>query len=279
MPAHSHPILDPIVAVDASRFEGSFATTSQQYVDALERAAVPLIYKQDIIRFFVGDPCSQLFEAGQPVTVTVGRYGLNQRGMGYAFYGVVRQAFRLVTLPYSTYTVELHTVPGHHINWGKVNAQLWGRPPIGVRFVQPHAFLDNDYQMRRYNNNEVADVITDPWVMQHHIWRQNFMMRGSERSVIRPPPWEYYPRHQPHGYAPRPFTLLLPYDAANNELYQHDEYSFNLEEWLGEELDDSSFSQKLAAISDNANWEEDPYDLFEEDGLYVAVFNMCFNFE
>jgi hypothetical protein len=279
MPAHSHPILDPIVAVDASRFEGPFATTSQQYVEALERAAVPLIYKQEIIRFYVGDPCSQLFEAGQPVTITVGRYGLDQRGMGYAFYGVVRQAIRLVTMPYATYTVEIHTVPGHYINWDKVNAELWTHPPVGVRFVQPHAFLEDNYRTRHYNSNEVADVITDPWVMQRHIWWQNFMMRGSERNIIRPPPWGYYPRHQPHGIAPRPFALLLPRDTANNELHPRDEYSFDLEEWLGEELDNSSLGQKLAAINNDANREEDPYDLFEEDELYVTLFNLRFVFE
>jgi hypothetical protein len=116
--------------MDSTSFTGPYTTQSEAYMDSYERAALPLIYKPEIIRFTINTNGKMIrFKKGQPVTITIRRYVLGQRGMGYAYYGIVRRV-----LSYSPITrsrviksifAEVHTVPGHHLDWPNIDATIW----------------------------------------------------------------------------------------------------------------------------------------------------------
>lgn len=73
-------------------FIGPYATSSPKYIQSLEHAAIPLIYSQVIVAFsFYAIHNPPPFVSGGPVTMTIGHFGPHMCGMGYTFYGMVKE--------------------------------------------------------------------------------------------------------------------------------------------------------------------------------------------
>jgi hypothetical protein len=82
-------------------------------------------------------------------TITVEQPRKRKHIAGHAFYGLVRSVEEkqdVVKWPYlsSCMTVEVHVIPGFSVNWD--DAFPWLNPPHGVIFVQPHGFLEPNYE-------------------------------------------------------------------------------------------------------------------------------------
>ena len=157
-------------------FIGPYATSSLEYIQSLERAAIPLIYSQVIVVFsmFYAVHNPPPFIPGGPVTVTIGRFGPYMRGMGYAFYGMVKEFVRSSgtsrDVVHLQIVVELHTIPGHFMQWERLDLQLWALPPNFIRFIQPHAFLDPKYQHKPYDKSKIPTIHMFHGITNHAQW-------------------------------------------------------------------------------------------------------------
>lgn len=274
--------------MDSTRFTGPYARQSEAYMDSYGCAAIPLIYKPEIIHFTIntnGKPMR--FKEGQPVTITIGRYGLGQRGMGYAFYGVIRQVVSYEPISRSrvikSIFAEIHTVPGHCLDWPSIDAAIWTRPPPHIRFVQPHAFLELWYQSFNYCEERVPIVHLTSNNVDPVRWQLEDMEHGVERAYIHPPPFGYYPSHPPRVIKPHPCPLLLPSPTSITEGYE-----FDPDEWLGTAKWCASFHARtsridLCSMNEGQCWPlengikpNDIEDNMEADPLYQEVFQNRF---
>ena len=61
------------------------------------------------------------FVPGRPVTMTIRHFGLYMCGMGYVFYGMVKEFVQSSgtsrDMVHLQIVVELHTIPGHFMQW------------------------------------------------------------------------------------------------------------------------------------------------------------------
>jgi hypothetical protein len=213
---------------DPAVFTGAYNTTSQSYIEAAERVHQPLIYKQEVLRFhfkFINDDV-RAFSPGDPVTITLGRYGRLGRGIGFAYYGVVVSVACYDSEELSVF-VEIHSVPGHCINWKKVEASIWKEPPVGTRYIQPHDFLDADFEPLRANSDTVPIITLFPDEISTLVWNLKYAERGVSRTHLRPPPYGYYPSHPPQVLSPHPCPLQLDLDGSPPEGYH-----FDMAEWI-----------------------------------------------
>ena len=149
------------------------------------------------------------FTEGNPVTVTVGRYGTRGSGRGYAFYGRICRLERSQhneRIAIARMFVEVHVIPGHRIFWSRINVLLWRHPPAFIRFVQPHCFTSNRYipmpfPQRAHRISLTLDEI------EHSQWENECREQG---IINTPPPLSAmaYPQYPPNDIEFRPIQLL-----------------------------------------------------------------------
>jgi hypothetical protein len=133
-------------------FFGMYAKFSPSYQIVCKQAAYPPIYEQKLMQFFFEQESStNLFCISEPATtcITVEQPRKRKCIAGHAFYGLVQSIEEkqdIVKWPYvsSCMTIEVHTIPGFSVNWD--DAFPWLNPPHGVIFVQPHSFLEPNYE-------------------------------------------------------------------------------------------------------------------------------------
>jgi hypothetical protein len=204
-------------------------------------------------------------------------YGKKGHGIGYAYYGLIVATQREEFRQHSIF-VEVHTVPGHCFNWTKVDAAVWKNPPVGTRFVQPHDFLDVDFEPQQFVRQDVPVIAMTLASVNPFTWHSEFMERGVERTYMRPPPFGYYPSHPPQQLSPHVCPLLFSQDGRPPQGYR-----FDMAEWiiLGAErsaryvrlgrMGASSIQVDAGALFEGIH-PIDEYDELEADEQYRNIF-------
>jgi hypothetical protein len=247
-----HQISDTLV--NRAAFTGAYSRQSDDYLDALQNAAFPLIYTQTFLQFAVRNPDGRLI-IGNPVTITLGVYGDDERGLGYAYYGLIREIRRGLhhpfTAPTSMITVEIHTVPGQMIGWSEATLLLWSSPPSYIRYVQPHGFLEREYRPRPLNSQRnPVPTIRFPF-MKRHIWNARY--ETFRDGTYEPPaiPVGYYPQHPPRIYRPLAHELwrTSPSETACHK--PAPSYRFDLARWIWTSVIATEYYHQIGLLTDS----------------------------
>jgi hypothetical protein len=243
----------PNAIINRAAFTGAYSRRSDEYLDALQNAAYPLIYAQSLVQFIIRHVDNQ-FVIGSPVTITLGIYGDDQRGLGYAYYGLVRDIRRNLHHPLkpatSTIIVEMHVVPGQIIVWCEATLLLWSAPPSHIRFVQPHAFLEKEYRPHPLCSHHRLSIIHFP-TMSHHAW--NMRYNTFRNGTYNPPaiPVGYYPQHPPRVYRPIAYKLWRVSPSETTSRIPAPSYHYDEAQWVWASIFATEYYHRIGLLLDS----------------------------
>src|SRR6266852_327205 len=130
-------------------FLGPYAEHSDAYQMSTTHALWPPYYEKKLLRFRFSHSAGPLsYIVGHLVTVTTEEVSINGV-QGHALYGLVRRIeieMDRATWPHgeTKVLVEVHAIPDCLGDWRF--ARLWNDPPHDIIYIQPHGFLQPDYQ-------------------------------------------------------------------------------------------------------------------------------------
>jgi hypothetical protein len=177
----------PFATQLAQTFTGSYAYSSNSYQQSASLLPWPPFYQSEILHFEYLHPAADivLYRVGHPVTVTFGSIR-----EGKAFYGLVRDFHECLTCDDWEFSViilfiEVHTLPGFEVDWD--SALVFREPPPGTVFLQPHGFLEYNYEPVALDvDPPILPIYIPPRQFNPEIFRVNFTVAAIQARHVAP---------------------------------------------------------------------------------------------
>jgi hypothetical protein len=187
-------------------FLGSYAELSNPYQLSTTYTLWPPYYEKRLLCFQFIHPTSLVpYIVGHPVTVTIEDVSIDGV-QGHALYGLVRRIeseMDRATWPkvQTKVLVEVHSIPDYLVDWRF--ARLWDDPPHDIVYIQPHGFLQHDYQpVCILAADDYEDVVKIPQNMVRFLGPEYYA-----KNIIAAPPHTRLP--SPDVYPKRRMERLI----------------------------------------------------------------------